>query len=95
MAVPRLSELVIKYKRRANLSFGQFRQKADLPSSTIQSWAKEYSKHPWRWQDLVQFADAVALHPLEVDKLLQVDGHARLEDLQQRGEDLHLLKRWE
>ena len=73
MAVPRLSELVIKYKRRANLSFAQVRQKVDLPSSTIQSWAKEYSKHPWRWQDLVQFADAVALHPLEVDKLLQVD----------------------
>jgi hypothetical protein len=30
-----------------------------------------------------------------VDELLQVAGHATLEDLQQRGEDLHLLKRWE
>ena len=95
MATPRLSELVIKYKRRANLSFVQVGKKSDLPSKTIQSWAKEYSKHPRRWQDLVQFADAVALNLLEVDELLQTAGHPPVEDLQRRGEDLHLLKRWE
>src|ERR1044071_7530389 len=94
MAAPRLSELVIKHKRRANLSFAQVGQKAGLPSRTIQSWAKEYSKHPRRWQDLAQFADAVALDLFEVDELLQAAGYSTVEDLQRRGEDLHLLKRW-
>src|SRR4030095_1841071 len=95
MVAPRLSELVIKYKRRANLSFVQVGKKSNLPSRTIQSWAKEYSIHPRRWQDLVQFADAVALNLLEVNELLQIAGHPPVEDLQRRGEDLHLLRRWE
>jgi tetratricopeptide (TPR) repeat protein len=95
MAVPRLSDLIIKYKERANLSYSQIGKKAKLPHRTIQSWAMEYSIHPRRWQDLVQFADAVDLNCFEIDELLQTAGHPTVESLRHQGEDIHLLKKWE
>ncbi len=95
MAVPRLSELVIKYKARANLSYAQIGKKANMPHRTIQSWAMEYSKHPRRWQDLVQFANAVDLNDFEVNELLQTAGHPTVETLRHRGDDLRLLEKWE
>lgn len=95
MAVPRLSDLIIKYKERSNLSYSQIGKRANIPHRTIQSWAKEYSKHPRRWQDLVQFAGAVDLNQFEVDEVLQTAGHPTVEILRRRGEDLHLLRKWE
>ena len=95
MSAPRLSELIIEYKQRANLSYAQIGKKSNVPHRTIQSWAMEYSKHPRRWQVLVQFANAVDLNAVEVNQLLQVSGYPHIEILQRRGEDLHLLQSWE
>ena len=95
MTEPLLSELVIQYKERANLSYAQIGKIANLPHRTIQSWAMEYSKHPRRWQDLVQFAHAVDLNVFEVNEFLHAAGHPTVEILRHRGEDLHLLQKWE